>query len=616
MILRGKALFQEGKYQESQLVCEQVLTLVRVDEVVQQAEAHMYIGMCCTISGNPTSGVEHLQKALQLRGRNTIQIQTAEMYSALSNAYDLMGQFALADYHISYAIQCYEQLHDEKGKANGLIHIAVTKRYQGAIAEAEQLLYQALAIASDRRGFEREESYCLSNLGNIYQMQGRYREALQHLEQGLRLTRQLKDNYLTNCCLCYLARTYLSMDDSTTALLLLSEVNLPITSDNRIGPERAIYGITYGKVLLHLHRYDEAYALLETLEASLQLANMKRVLPIVLLYLASCQLARDKETEAFFYLHKVVSILKGHDFRQLVLMELESLPELYLLVRISPVLEQLRTLLHIEGQVQQKKDIVRLGPTSIPSAPCSTIKIQAFGEPGVFLNEQPVTRWRMARAMELFFFLLHAERPVRKDHILTALWAEDEPDEHTLHSTIYYLRKVLGDACIISQRGLYTLNLSSLYGEQVFYDVAAFQNYHREVKHALSNNNENTAKTSLLAMVDLYRGDFVQSFYSDWCSLPREVLRTAYLDARHSLARLAWNCENWEESIAHWQHLLAIDNCREEAHYGLMRCHMQQGRRNLAMKQYQRCRDILQQELGVLPGATLQTLYERLTASV
>lgn len=58
-----------------------------------------------------------------------------------------------------------------------------------------------------------------------------------------------------------------------------------------------------------------------------------------------------------------------------------------------------------------------------PAAPTPVLKgtnqpaisIQAFGEPAVFLDERPITRWRMARAMELFFFLLDAGRPMRKE---------------------------------------------------------------------------------------------------------------------------------------------------------------------------------------------------------
>ena len=88
----------------------------------------------------------------------------------------------------------------------------------------------------------------------------------------------------------------------------------------------------------------------------------------------------------------------------------------------------------------------------------------------------------------------------------------------------------------------------------------------------------------------------------------------AYLEARRQLAKLAWHAEAWSESAEHWRHMLLLDNCLEEAHYGLMRCYVRQGKRGAALRQYQSCQEILQKELGIQPGLALQNLYQRLTA--
>lgn len=58
--------------------------------------------------------------------------------------------------------------------------------------------------------------------------------------------------------------------------------------------------------------------------------------------------------------------------------------------------------------------------------------------------------------------------------------------------------------------------------------------------------------------------------------------------------------------------MLVLDNLLEDAHYGLMRCYLKQGKRSLALRQYQRCSTILRDELGITPGATIQRLYQRL----
>ncbi len=67
--------------------------------------------------------------------------------------------------------------------------------------------------------------------------------------------------------------------------------------------------------------------------------------------------------------------------------------------------------------------------------------------------------------------------------------------------------------------------------------------------------------------------------------------------------------------MSHWQHILAIDSCQEQAHYGVIRCYMHQGKRGLALKQYQRCVTILQEELSISPGPAIQKLHQRMLAN-
>jgi two-component SAPR family response regulator len=221
----------------------------------------------------------------------------------------------------------------------------------------------------------------------------------------------------------------------------------------------------------------------------------------------------------------------------------------------------------------------------------------------------------MARALELFFFLLDAGRSLRKEQIITALWPEaDQQIDHTFYNTIYYVRKALGESCLVSENNTYILSLASASSRQVWYDVSRFQEEYAQAKQALSQEADAAARAALLAMLDLYRGDYLQPFYSNWCAFRRDELRTAALDAHFHLAQLAWKHEEWEESAQHWQQMVAVDPCREEAHAGLMRCYLRQGKRGLALRQYQRCRDSLRQELGIDPGPTLQHLYQRLSA--
>jgi DNA-binding SARP family transcriptional activator len=182
-----------------------------------------------------------------------------------------------------------------------------------------------------------------------------------------------------------------------------------------------------------------------------------------------------------------------------------------------------------------------------------------------------------------------------------------------LRSIVYYLRKTLGERCISYRSGYYKLELEQVYGRAVYYDVERFEHFYAEGREAMEQEEYQLAYSAFQQMVQLYRGDYVQSFYRDWCAARRDALRLAYVDARRQLATITWQDEEYQECIQHWQHILSVDNCNEDAHYGLMCAYIKLGQRNLALRQYQRCVTALREELNVEPRQSIQHLYQRLT---
>jgi ATP/maltotriose-dependent transcriptional regulator MalT/two-component SAPR family response regulator len=630
-IVRSRILFQQGEYQQGKLLCQQVLSSLPVDEVKLRAYAHMRLGLCLLQLGDFTVGITEIQKALQLWGRHTVQRQTAEGHSALATAYSMLGNFTLAEHHITRALACWDQLQDIWGKIENRITLGNIRLRQGATGEAESIFQEALTQARTHC-FLRGQAYTLSGMSLCYHRQERSERALEMAEEALALARQINDQFLVNAVLCDLAMIYLTMGDTVTPMILISEVRTQATSGEAIGYKSAIRDLVYGTIYLYQRQYSQAWPYLSTSEATLSKVELKEEHLQSLLRLAAYYLAQDRFLDALHSMEtaaKIIPICEGYE--RLALRELRHLPYLHRAVKSVPELVHVRTLLHLEPEpqpqitptreksppVQEKELPVR---SALPSPVSGGMRlsyqliIQALGEPIVYLHQVPVTRWRMARAMELFFYLLDCGRPKRKDSIISALWTEvDEQTTRTFYSTIYYLRQALGgESIIVAKGGTYALKLDVLYGEKVWYDVAAFEGFQARAKQALDEGHNEEAKVAYLAMVDLYRGDYVQPFYSDWCGARRDELRSAYLEAHHQLALIAWRAELFDESIVHWQHMLAFDSWQEQAHYGLMRCYAHQGKRGLALRQYQRCKDVLKQEFGTVPGASIQNLYLRL----
>lgn len=634
-IAQGYALCLQGAYQQARQLCQQVLAQLPADEVALKALAHSYLGTCAEFLGDPSAEIAHYQKALQLWGRHTVSYLTAGAHSLLATAYRRLGHFALAEHHSARATACWGQLHDTRGMVNHLIGRAYLSWDQGKLEEAERLLQEGLELSKRPLRLPRLQGYVLVSLGEFYQEQGLYDRSLTVAEEGLALARDLGDVSLLNDALLILALTYLYIGDAATASLLLSEIQVREQAGGAAGypVEQTKRDLALGTVLLHRHRYAEALPLLETAEAAWRAIGFKREQLQALVRLSACFLGQKQWSELFQQLAVVEEILTTFDsYEQRVRTELRVLPRLQQAIERRPECATLRALLRWasgepmqeeQEQAQQEDETETTLTAPAPlSAAFSTpiaaprLKIIALGEPAVLLDGQPITRWRMARSMELCFYLLDCARPMRKEQILTALWEEvDEQTMQTFYSTIHYLRKALGgESTIVSRAGVYRLDLTSVYGQNgVWYDVAAFEEHYAHGKQALIEGKQELGRAAFENMVELYQGDYVQSFYNDWCGLRRDELRRMYLDAHRHLAQLAWQRGEIEECATHWQQMLAVDPCLEQAHYGLMRCYIRQGRRGVAIRQYQRCKETLQQELNTTPGTAIENLYRRLS---
>ncbi|HEY1354079.1 MAG TPA: BTAD domain-containing putative transcriptional regulator [Ktedonobacteraceae bacterium] len=614
-LARSQALLQTGEYLQAQALCQRALHCLPEQADILRSAAHLHLGTCATLLGNFFAGITYLQQALHTCTHQPLSGQASEIHSALANNYYLTGKFLLAEHHLRVMLGICEQRQDIPGKVNALILSGRISQDQGQLAEAEASLLQAHSLARLSPCAQRGEASTLVNLGSLYLEQGKHARALTCLQDGLALAHSFGNRNLINTALANLALGYLLLGDAASAQQTLTRMQGEALSAKTMGYERIWHDLTYALVLYRQQRFDEAIACLRSLETVVQSSELKRGLFQVRLRLAACYIAQNNQKLAIHVLHEVATLLAANRmYLHIVRVEFQWLPELLPLLQNQTRLASLHALRDALAPLPPQQDAAGAGHAT-GEVPSCRLTIHAFGEPTVLLNGQPVTRWRMAHARELFFFLLEHHRPVSKEIILTSLWPRyTEQSTQTFHNTLYYLRKLLGEACVVFDPTGYSLHLSACYDEQVWYDVQIFQQLHSEAKQALVHKNEARAREAFLKMVELYRGDYGRCFYNDWCASQRETLRATYLEARYQLAQMAWHAQAWHESAEHFRQMLHLDHCLEEAHYGLIRCYMRQGKRGAALRQYRFCQTVLQEELGVQPGQALAHLYQRLTA--
>ena len=119
--------------------------------------------------------------------------------------------------------------------------------------------------------------------------------------------------------------------------------------------------------------------------------------------------------------------------------------------------------------------------------------------------------------------------------------------------------------------------------------------------------------------VTLYRSDFLSGFtltdspaFDEWQFFQAEALRQACASA---LERLVVNLEDNrrdEQAIACARRWAALDPLHEPAHRKLMQLYVQTGQQAAALRQFERCREILSNELGVPPSADTTLLFNQI----
>ena len=110
----------------------------------------------------------------------------------------------------------------------------------------------------------------------------------------------------------------------------------------------------------------------------------------------------------------------------------------------------------------------------------------------------------------------------------------------------------------------------------------------------------------------LYKSTYLEGFYADWAIREREKMRELYLKSIRYLMQYNIQQQNVEKAIQYGLIILSKDPLREDIHREIIRLYRQNGQRNKAIQQYQKCKETLEIELGIPPMQETQNLYNDL----
>lgn len=230
-------------------------------------------------------------------------------------------------------------------------------------------------------------------------------------------------------------------------------------------------------------------------------------------------------------------------------------------------------------------------------------------------------KWQRDKAKELFIFLLlNRGRFVPKEEIMSVLWNDAEPEsaDRDFKVALNALLKVLEpnrgareeSFFIQRKQTMYRLNPSA----RIITDLELFYAYS---ERGMEERDAKKAKELLMKAVDLYKGNlFEEKSTLEWLDDTRRNLEESYLNTLERLAQTSTRLREFGNTIYWAEKLLKIDRTWEEAYRLLMFAHYQQSNRSLAVKWYERCVQVLRDELNIEPMETTEQMYDMIVSVV
>jgi DNA-binding SARP family transcriptional activator/predicted ATPase len=240
----------------------------------------------------------------------------------------------------------------------------------------------------------------------------------------------------------------------------------------------------------------------------------------------------------------------------------------------------------------------------------------------VTLDGGPVTSFKYDHVRALLAYLaVEADRPHRRERLAGLLWPE-QPDPVALSNlryALYHLRQAIGDheampSFLFPTRETLQFNTASDH----WLDVSAFEQHITDSELASQRVSESAIR-NLESAIELYRGRFMEGFFlrdcplfEEWLLFKQEHIDRQMLSALHRLTQIHAALGEYERAEPYARRLLALEPWDEEAHRQLMHLLALSGRRGAALAQYETCRRLLAEELGVDPADETTALHERI----
>lgn len=245
----------------------------------------------------------------------------------------------------------------------------------------------------------------------------------------------------------------------------------------------------------------------------------------------------------------------------------------------------------------------------------SSLEIRLLGLFRISVNGQVVADSQFTRRKPkqlLKLLALNPHHQLHREQAMEFLWPDSEPESATnnLHKAIHMVRRALqpdlksaADSDFIETQSQ-QIHLTA--PGRLWIDVDEFE------ERVLAARRTNSVEAYEEARAS-YGGELLtEDRYEDWAAVRREKLQNMYQELLAKLAGLYEAGGDYKLAIERLQELANIDLSNEQTHRQLMRLYALTGNRRQALKQYQLCCEVLEQELDSEPEADTRALRQQI----
>lgn len=238
----------------------------------------------------------------------------------------------------------------------------------------------------------------------------------------------------------------------------------------------------------------------------------------------------------------------------------------------------------------------------------------SFDGEAIALNER--------KSLALLIYLVLTAKPHSREALAALFWPESDQSRAraNLRYALWSLRKSIGDAYILSEGGQIRFDAAV----SLTVDIVEFR---RNVAMWREHDDEGElcadCRTALEEAVLLYSDDFLAGFslddsaaFDEWQFFEAESCRQDLSAALDALVRYHGGKDDYEIAIEYARRRLTLDPLHEPVHRTLMELYAEAGHRTAALRQYDECVRLLQEELNMDPAEETRRLVRAIRRRV